>query len=168
MTIRKATVADAAGIAKVHIDSWRTTYKGIVPDEYLADLSYDNREKQWVKILSECYAETFIAVEDDQIVGFVSDRKDKDKRVLGAIYILEAYQGRGLGNELMKAIFQYFADEGIEKVYVEVLADNEAKAFYEHHGAEFIEETFVTIGGKALKELIYVWSDVQAVAKQLA
>src|SRR5205809_105170 len=38
-TIRPARVEDAAGIAKVHIDSWRTTYKGMVPDEHLAGLS---------------------------------------------------------------------------------------------------------------------------------
>jgi hypothetical protein len=33
MSIRPATAADAAVIAKVHADSWRTTYPGIVPDE---------------------------------------------------------------------------------------------------------------------------------------
>lgn len=32
MFIRKAELADAVGIAKVYVDGWRTTYKGIVPD----------------------------------------------------------------------------------------------------------------------------------------
>lgn len=39
MHIRKAAVEDAAAIAKVHVDSWRTTYKGIMPSDYLNSLS---------------------------------------------------------------------------------------------------------------------------------
>lgn len=33
MIIRKAKLDDATGIAKVHVDSWRTTYKGIIPEK---------------------------------------------------------------------------------------------------------------------------------------
>lgn len=168
MTIRKATIQDVAGIAKVHVDSWRSTYDNIIPEKYLMDLSYEQHEVKWEKIISEGLAEVFIAEEDGKIVGFVSDRKDKDKRVLGAIYILDDYQGQGIGNALMKEIFHYFSQENLEKVYVEVLADNTAKAFYEHYGAKYVGEEFITIGGKALKEFIYVWDDVSTVAKQLA
>ncbi|UZM97600.1 hypothetical protein OL548_21075 [Lysinibacillus sp. MHQ-1] len=35
MKIRKAIVEDATGIGTVHVDSWRTTYKDIIPDEFL-------------------------------------------------------------------------------------------------------------------------------------
>ncbi|WP_338030297.1 hypothetical protein [Fervidibacillus albus] len=43
MMIRKAVVEDAFGIAKVQVDSWHTTYKGIVSDDYLQQLSYEKR-----------------------------------------------------------------------------------------------------------------------------
>jgi hypothetical protein len=33
--IRKAKLEDASGIASVHIESWKTTYKGIVSANYL-------------------------------------------------------------------------------------------------------------------------------------
>ncbi len=42
--VRDATSADAPAIARIHIDSWRSTYRGIVPHEYLAELSYRERE----------------------------------------------------------------------------------------------------------------------------
>ena len=42
-TIRLARVEDAPGITRVHINSWRTTYKGIVPDKVLANLSFERR-----------------------------------------------------------------------------------------------------------------------------
>ena len=44
-TIRTAQREDAADIARVHIDCWRTTYKGIFPDALLAGLSYKGREQ---------------------------------------------------------------------------------------------------------------------------
>jgi hypothetical protein len=45
MRVREANPTDAAAIAKVHVDSWRTTYKSIVPDDFLANLSYEEHEK---------------------------------------------------------------------------------------------------------------------------
>lgn len=53
MQIRKATINDAEGIAKVHVDSWRTTYKGIIPDEFLYNLSYKKELNYGSKILKE-------------------------------------------------------------------------------------------------------------------
>ena len=41
MHIREATLDDVPGIARVHVDTWRTTYPGIVPAEHLAGLSYE-------------------------------------------------------------------------------------------------------------------------------
>jgi hypothetical protein len=47
MQIREATMADVAAIASVHVESWRTTYKGLLPDDYLANLTYAQREPRW-------------------------------------------------------------------------------------------------------------------------
>jgi len=41
MIIREATHNDIPALAKVHVDTWRTAYRGIMPDEYLANLSYE-------------------------------------------------------------------------------------------------------------------------------
>ncbi len=47
MNIRKAVLSDAKGIAKVHVDCWKTTYKYIVSDQYLNNLTYESREQLW-------------------------------------------------------------------------------------------------------------------------
>ena len=39
--IRAATPMDAAGIAAVHVETWRATYAGILPDNYLVSQSVD-------------------------------------------------------------------------------------------------------------------------------
>ena len=76
MIIREARIDDAAGIAKVHVDTWRTTYAGILPDEHLANLSYERREKLWIDyILSDAESRIFNYVAENdagQIVGFAS------------------------------------------------------------------------------------------------
>ncbi len=46
MIIREARTEDIAGIAKVHVDTWQTTYAGIVPDEHLANMTYSSYENR--------------------------------------------------------------------------------------------------------------------------
>lgn len=53
MEIRKAILADAASIAKVQVDSWRTTYQGIVSEEFLSAMSYEDREQKWKNSISD-------------------------------------------------------------------------------------------------------------------
>ena len=45
MIIRLADVKDAKGIARVQVESWHTTYPGIVPKSYLDSLDVKKREK---------------------------------------------------------------------------------------------------------------------------
>ena len=47
--VRRARVEDAAEIARVHVDSWRTTYAGLVPADHLASLSYERFEQNWLR-----------------------------------------------------------------------------------------------------------------------
>ena len=39
-------------MARVHVDTWRTAYSGIVPADYLASLSYKDGQSRWDDILS--------------------------------------------------------------------------------------------------------------------
>ena len=50
--IRRALPSDAPGIARVHVESWRSTYVGIVPDDYLASLDCRERERIWRRLIS--------------------------------------------------------------------------------------------------------------------
>ena len=49
VTIREARIEDAPGIAKVHVDSWRTTYAGIVSAANPSRRFYEAIEGQPVK-----------------------------------------------------------------------------------------------------------------------
>ena len=65
MQIREATMAKVAAIARVHVESWRTTYKGLLPDDYLANLTYEQRESLWREILSRPVDHSLVYVAED-------------------------------------------------------------------------------------------------------
>ena len=71
MLIRKATYDDIKGMAKVNVDSWRVTYKNIVPDTYLDSMSYDLREKSFQKALDDEQVIVYAAKEDEEVVGYI-------------------------------------------------------------------------------------------------
>lgn len=75
MIIRMASTADAVGIARVHVDTWRTTYRGLVPDAFLDGLSYETGRERWAKRLAEATSGQFVLVAEDDsgaVVGFAA------------------------------------------------------------------------------------------------
>ncbi|MHB1628557.1 MAG: GNAT family N-acetyltransferase [Bacilli bacterium] len=84
MTIRKAASTDARELAVVHVDSWRSTYRGIVSDDFLESMSYDDREARWRSTLDAIGAENakrivFVAEDHDgRIVGFAMGGPHRD------------------------------------------------------------------------------------------
>ena len=75
LTIRPADVDDAPAIAKVHVDTWRTTYGGIIPQHYLDSLTVQNRSVGWVRLLERTTTGLMTLVSEDhdgRIVGFIS------------------------------------------------------------------------------------------------
>ena len=94
MKIRRATIKDAEGIAKVHVDSWRTTYKGIIPDEFLKNLSYEKRTELWIANISKSDNYLLVAeTSEGEIIGFADIWKREtntmpDATDLTSIYLL--------------------------------------------------------------------------------
>lgn len=173
MIIRKAKLADATDIAKVHVDSWRTTYKNIIPDDFLNNLSYEQRTESWKGNITK--EDNFVIVAENnegQIVGFADAWKRETNVVenacdLTSIYLLEEYQGEGIGKKLLKDLFEHFKQVGYSKIFVEVLEENKTRYFYEYYGAKLVEKVQIKIGGKILSELIYEWDNIDEVIAKL-
>ncbi|WP_339205651.1 GNAT family N-acetyltransferase [Paenibacillus sp. FSL K6-3182] len=173
MYIRKACLEDAEGIAKVHVDSWKSTYKNIVSDEFLKNLSYDQRKNLWNRNISDKENYTFVAVNNEgEVVGFADCGKRESNNIdnsgdLKSIYLLEEYQGKGVGKQLFKQLFLQFEELGYNRVFVEVLEDNKTRYFYEYYGAHLFKSDKITISGNELNLLIYEWSNIGEVLSKL-
>ena len=154
MSIREARLEDAPAIARVHIDAWRETYQGIIPNTYLAQLSYAKRTQQWERTLVD--QRVYVVESEDKVVGFAQggpNRSDAREGELYAIYVLQASQGQGLG----KALFQRIAEDlaEYETMQVSVLQDNPACQFYERFGGRVFEKSMIERGGVELVQRVY-------------
>ncbi|HET9240113.1 MAG TPA: GNAT family N-acetyltransferase [Oligoflexus sp.] len=168
MTIRRATTADAPGIARVHVETWRSTYQGLVPDDYLAGLSIPARQEFWDKLIRQQPPREHLFVAEDpsgKIVGMISGGRNRSELPydgeVKAIYVLKENQGQALGRRLFQASVNQLADDGFRSFMVWVLEQNPACGFYTHQGGRAVGEADENIGGKTLKELAFAWDDLQ-------
>jgi ribosomal protein S18 acetylase RimI-like enzyme len=167
--IREAVPADARAMARVHVDSWRTTYRGIIADSVLDELSYELRERNWHSALTEHSDRNFIHVvesDDGRVVGFVAAGKGREGRPdfqaeVFAIYVLQEFHGRGCGKALMLASAERLLQEGMRSMLLWVLVENPSRGFYERLGGKRLEEKQITIDGESLTEVAYGWADLQ-------
>jgi GNAT superfamily N-acetyltransferase len=169
MRVRQAVCADAAGIARVHVDSWRTTYRGIVPQDYLDGLTYAERQARWERGLCMSDPEPCVYVAEDgngQIVGFANGGPERSgdpvyRGEIYAIYILQPQQRQGLGRELVRKVVEALQKMGFQSMLVWVLADNPSRRFYEALGGEPVRTQEISIGGTPLEEVAYGWQALQ-------
>lgn len=160
--IRKAIQADASGIAAVHVESWQTTYKGIIPQHFLDELSVEKRIKLWNRNLENRENMIFVAEDSSGIIGFITGGKREENTEVGAadltsLYLLDACHGQGIGRKLVDQLMDDFKKQGYKKVYVDVLADNDTRYFYMYLGADYVRTVKARIGGKLLNEEVYVF-----------
>ena len=47
LLVRPAVMEDVPQIARVHVDSWRSTYSGILSEDFLAAMSYEDFKAHW-------------------------------------------------------------------------------------------------------------------------
>ena len=173
MKIREAKLTDAIGIAKVHVDSWRTTYKNIISNEFLEKLSYEQRTNSWIQNLSNPNNYVFVAENhEDEIVGFADCGKRVRNQIdhsgdITSIYLLEEYQGQGIGKQLLRQLFIQCNKLGYKSVFVEVLEDNKTRYFYEYYGAILRKSEKINIGGTDLNLLVYEWECISKALNEL-
>lgn len=166
MKIRRAVIEDAKGIAIVQVDTWQTTYKNLVPDAFLNQMTYESREPIWKDIIST--QSVYVAeTNDKQIIGYSNGGKEKSGKYpeyfgeLYGIYILKAYQKKGLGRELLKAVVKDLLANDIHSMTVIVFEENQSQLFYKALGGVKIDKGELEISEEKLKVVVYGWKDIR-------
>lgn len=171
--IRPASRDDAPSIARVHVDSWRTTYRSIVPEEHLAKLSYTERENLWIRVVTDPTQSTHVAEEGGHIVGFANGGRNRgDERdyagELYAVYLLQTYQQQGVGRRLTLAIAKDLEKAKMRSMIVWVLRENPACEFYKKLGGERVASKLIVLGGSTLEEVAFGWADTSALLRAVS
>ncbi|MCU0498890.1 MAG: GNAT family N-acetyltransferase [Anaerolineae bacterium] len=170
MRVRLATLGDLSAIAKIHVDSWRTTYRGMMPDAVLDNLSEERSLKRWTERLAQSPADGswIYVVEDDrdQVVGFVHggipiEPIEGYESQLYAIYLFQSAQGSGLGRALFSAFVDQLIVAGYRSMALWVLRENHpARRFYERMGGVTLDEKNFVMYETELIEVGYGWTNL--------
>ncbi|MSP67672.1 MAG: GNAT family N-acetyltransferase [Alphaproteobacteria bacterium] len=169
VTIRTAKTMDAAGIARVHVDTWRTTYAGMLPDRPLLDLSQQRQLRSWLALIRAEPGRQIVAIDGTAgVVAFGSCGRARRSQLpydgeVFTLYVLPDYQGQGIGRRLLAGLFGVLAKEGFRSALVWVLAGNPARFFYRFMGGSWVAVREESLFGTRVEEHGYGWLDLGAV-----
>ena len=166
---RRANVKDAFSVAKVHVESWRKSFMGIVSQEFLDNMSIERREKMFRQRLGvENYkmfvAETFT----DGIVGFADFGKSRDQDLpfegeLYAIYILYESQGKGIGENLFRLCQKQMIADKINSMHLEALEVSPYKFFYHKMGGTIVGQGKHFLANSEYHTVFYGWNNLREI-----
>lgn len=162
--IRPARAGDSDAIARIHVDTWRDAYAGILPTRYLVNrVRMGARQALWKLGVPQSRArldETLVA-EAEAVVGFISYGKARHARgnvgEIYALYVQPDMQGQGLGRNLVQVALDRMFKAGFDHADVEVLAANPARHFYAAIGATIVGQGTHRFAGEKLPVIYYRW-----------
>ena len=146
--VRRAEPADAPSMARVHVDAWRETYRGLMSDAVLDDPGLPSwRERFWAAALTDQrYGQNIaaIALHKESVIGVAMSGPPlaaAGPQQLYVLYVYAAFHGSGVGTALLNAVIDRTAPAALW------VADPNprAQAFYRKHG-------FVTDGAVKIED----------------
>src|SRR5579864_900003 len=108
MELRAATYSDASAIAKLHANSWRLAYRGVLSDDYLdsqADRDRSNLLEERLNSLAPDQS-VFVLGEDGCLIGFAcvyANHHPDFGSFLNNLHVAEGRLRLGCGTRLMSA-----------------------------------------------------------------
>ena len=164
---------DAEDLARVHVASWRETYRGLLPDAFLARMSEPGFARRFGRDLADAERGVTLAAADRYgLVGYAqggpSRRGARGEAEIATLYVLRHAQGHGLGAQLMRETARALAAQGATSLLISVLRDNiRARGFYEHlGGAPEAARREPGPGGQLLYEVAYAWPDITVLTRR--
>lgn len=165
MIIRPATLADADGIAHVHVSAWHDNYRGLIADDIIDAHTLKRRHALWHKLLTEGRALVFVADDSGTVAGFTSaitltPAMDGFDAYLQAIYVRSDSKSHGVGRALLGALAARLVKQGCANLVLRTLRLGNARGFYERLGARLVPNGFVLDAG-TFDDVVYAFDDIK-------
>ncbi|GAA1269977.1 GNAT family N-acetyltransferase [Saccharothrix xinjiangensis] len=146
-TVRAARPDDAPEIARINVEAWRHSYRGIVADPVLDRMVPESRLPAWARVLRLPEpSRVFVAIEPgtgrigaycavDEVRATTDAHPDLHTGQLVAIYADPRYHGTGAGHLVHEAGLRHLLDQGFRYAVLWVFQDHaRSRAFCEAHG----------------------------------
>ena len=165
ITIRAARPTDAGAIARIDVETWRTTYAGVLSSSYLVGLSQRRRAIGWTNVILREPRDVRVAADETgMVVGFGSCGPSRgDRRFTGEVftlYVAPDWQNQGIGRRLLITLFQRLVFTGRHSAIIWVLRENPGRFFYQRLGGKEVSRKMLEVGGTPIAATAYGWSDL--------
>lgn len=163
MKIEKITKSTAFDASRIYAMSWKSAYRGIVPDDYLDLLPLDRWESKLGGDYTDKFREDYILSDGGVFIASSSICEARDKAYSGwgeimSIYVMPEYFRKGYGKALFSFALERLSEMGYHNIYLWVLEENiRARKFYEANDFHANgDSALLNIGGKELIEIRYI------------
>lgn len=165
--VRSAKFNDAAAIARVHEETWLSTYQGIIPHLFLQRLIARRDTRWWGRLIKRSNNRIYVLTFNGQVQGYVTYGASRNPRraSIGEIYELylsPTYQGLGFGKQLFLAAYNDLKNDGRRSLLVWALSENElACGFYSRLGGRRCGSSPERYGDTTLHRVAFLWEPVR-------
>lgn len=145
MQIRSASFEDCRDLSILKRRIWETTYKGIYPNEKLIKYDIGFNENKFKAMIKEQLQRLFVVLDDSRIIGYMSCGEimrpfNEYTHDIGLLYLLEEYQGKGIGYRLFQFATNELKNQGVTEFIVSCNKYNlPAQKFYKKVGGHIIK-----------------------------
>ncbi len=173
MRIREAELGDAAAMARVSVESYRSAHRDHIPVESLMQFTYEESERNWARTIQEFNEATereeyiYVAEHDSSdIIGVAMGGPERSHHPVYTgeiyfLYLLPSYHRQGIGRQLTVKVVERLVELGMHSLLIRVLKANApARRFYEALGGQLVLEEQIEERGAVLDQVAYGWGDV--------
>lgn len=169
--IRLARLGDAAGLARVEVETWRDAYPTLVPRAYLVHrLDGAVCARRWHGRIAGGERDILVAetaAAGRCVVGYATWGRSRFAGALPASQLYELYvspgeRDRGIGRGLCAAVAKRLIGAGLKSMVVEVLEGNPSRYFYEALGGRLVARGEAAFAGRRLPAVLYAWDDLRS------
>jgi ribosomal protein S18 acetylase RimI-like enzyme len=166
--VRQARLEDAQAIARIEVETWRSTYAGMLPDRVLLNMSERRQTGSWASFLRHRPEDVWIAqTVKGSVIAFGNCGVQRDAVVnyggeVYTLYVMPDAQGQGVGRQLLLALFGRLIGSGHGSAMVWVVRSNPARFFYERLGGRQVMHRPIPVSGESVPAIAYGWRDLVA------
>lgn len=163
--IRKASENDAKEIAEIIVSSWKITYRGIISDDFLDNMSVEKMTNRWEENIKSPNESNNIYVyeEENKVLaimrfGKVDNMQSKNGEI-HVLYVKPDLKRNGIGTKLVNYAKQNLLKQGYKKMEIWCAKGNEPSIkFYEKMGGKIINTRISKVNGIDVDEVGFIYN----------
>jgi ribosomal protein S18 acetylase RimI-like enzyme len=151
-------------VRNILLSTWLDTYSKIVPPEELKSyLNLNGSDDKLNESFNDKNTNGIIVEADGKPVAWMRTNIDQkeNKFFINQLYVLEEYQGKGIGKKLIKIAEEEALKNNFDKIWLGVMSENlPSVEWYKRIGFIFVEELPFTMVNTTVNHL-FGWKEIK-------